>query len=359
MWKIVDKVDSVPEILLYGEISEYAGFEHDTVASPDFARALAELNGSDVTVRINSVGGDVFAAAAMYNSLKSHNGKVTVIVDGLAASAASIVVMAGDEVVMPANALMMIHNPMAGMADYYTADDLTKQAEALSKIKESIITAYMSRAKVDKKAIAKMMDEETWLDARECVDLGFADRIEGSVAAILNRNALVINNASYDVQKLHNLKALRQRVKGGNLMDEAKLTAVDKAPASAPAVTPAPLDAAAIAAEAVAAERKRVAELDKALGESSAINAVINVAKTNGAKLADIQPYLDAIARAEAVPDAAKSVSRAISADIADSGAAEVAPSPAVQDSNRANDEIKASVDRMVGFFNAKTTKTK
>lgn len=357
MWKIVDKADSVPEILLYGEISEYAGLEHDTIASPDFARALADLDGSDVTVRINSCGGDVFAATAMYNSLKAHNGTVTVIIDGLAASAASIVAMAGDTVIMPANALMMIHNPMAGLADYYTADELAKQAEALDKVKNSIIAAYMSRANVSKETIAKMMDNETWLDAKECVDLGFADKIEGSVAAILNKRALVINNTAYAVEHLHNLKALVQRVKGGNLMDESKLAAVDKAPAPAPAVAPAPLDAAKIAAEAVAAERARVAELDTALGTSAAVNAVINTAKALGAKLADIKPYLDAIVVAEAVPEAAKSVSRAITADIADSGAAQVAAAPAAQCDDRENAEIKASVDRMVSFFNAKTKK--
>ena len=373
MWKIVDKADSTPEILVYGEISDSGSLLSETVGSSDFARALSDLNGSDVTVRVNSCGGDVFAATAMYNSLKSHNGKVTVIVDGLAASAASIVVMAGTEVIMPANSLMMIHNPMAGLNDYYTADDLSKQAETLEKVKESIITAYLSRAHVSKETLARMMDNETWLDAQECVDFGFADRVEGEVEAVLDKKALIINSVSYDTAHFKNLKALKKRVKEVEQMTkfelllntlgllnevEAPAPVTDKVEtlASVAEITPS-VDVDALKAEAVKDERARVAALDALRGESAAADAVIDTAKANGATAEDIQPYLDAIARAEVVPDAAKSVSRAISADIADSGAAEVAPSPAVQDSNRANDEIKASVDRMVGFFNAKTKK--
>ena len=113
---------------------------------------MESLGGKDVTVRINCAGGDVFAANAIHNLLCSYKGKVTVVIDGLAASAATIVAMAGDKIIMPTNALFMIHNPAIGMSDYYMADELMQMAQALKTIKASIIASYKKRCNLSDKS---------------------------------------------------------------------------------------------------------------------------------------------------------------------------------------------------------------
>ena len=137
-WQIKNQVNGSGEILLYGPIASSRSWFNDTVTPQEFARDLESLNGKDVTVRINSGGGDVFAAHAIHNQLVAYKGRVTVIIDGLAASAATIVAMAGQKIIMPSNSMMMIHNPAIGMDDYYTAEDLQKYVDALTAIKGSI-----------------------------------------------------------------------------------------------------------------------------------------------------------------------------------------------------------------------------
>lgn len=133
----------------------------------------------DITLRINSVGGDVFEAQAMYSYLKSHPANVTVRVDGIAASAASLVAMAGDRIIMPANALMMIHNP-AGFA-MGEAEDMRDMADILDKVRDSIAAVYMMRTAIAREDILRMMDEETWMTAEEAHVLGFCDEVEGAI----------------------------------------------------------------------------------------------------------------------------------------------------------------------------------
>jgi enoyl-CoA hydratase/carnithine racemase len=126
-------------------------------------------------LRINSPGGSVFDAVAIYNAIKRHSGTVTVWIDGIAASAASYIAMAGDEVVMPENAFLMIHDP-AGMV-MGSATDMRAMAEALDKIKGSLLQGYAAKSGRLSEEIAPLMAAETWLDAKDAVDLGFADRI--------------------------------------------------------------------------------------------------------------------------------------------------------------------------------------
>ena len=138
-WQVKNEVNSNAEILLYSPIAGQKSWFGDEVSPQEFATDLESLGGKDVTVRINCAGGDVFAANAIHNLLCSYKGKVTVVIDGLAASAATIVAMAGDKIIMPTNALFMIHNPAIGMSDYYMADELMQMAQALKTIKASII----------------------------------------------------------------------------------------------------------------------------------------------------------------------------------------------------------------------------
>jgi ATP-dependent protease ClpP protease subunit len=146
------------------------------VASPNtFRNELSQYKGKDITVWIDSYGGDVFAGAGIYNALKEHDGKVTVKVDGKAMSAASVIAMAGDEILMSPVSIMMIHNPLSYASGY--ASDLRKQADVLDTVKETILNAYAAKVKMPRHKISEMMDNETYMDANTAVKEGFADGI--------------------------------------------------------------------------------------------------------------------------------------------------------------------------------------
>ena len=177
-WKWVtnvapDEFGSVRTLYLDGEISDETWWG-DEVTPKTFKDELIAGDG-DITLWINSPGGDCFAAAQIYNLLMDYKGNVTVKIDGLAASAASVIAMAGNKVCMSPVAMMMIHNP-ATLA-YGDKSDMEKTIGMLSEVKESIINAYELKSSLDRKQISKMMDNETWLNAKKAVELGFADEI--------------------------------------------------------------------------------------------------------------------------------------------------------------------------------------
>jgi len=158
------------EVLIYDEIGAYG------VSAKGFLAELGALpDATPLALRINSPGGSVFDAVAIYNAIKRHSGTVTVWIDGIAASAASYIAMAGDEVVMPENAFLMIHDP-AGMV-MGTAVEMRAMAEALDKIKGSLLQGYAAKSGRSPEEIAPLMAAETWLDAKDALDLGFVDRI--------------------------------------------------------------------------------------------------------------------------------------------------------------------------------------
>ena len=125
------------------------------------------------SVWINSPGGDCVAAAQIYNMLADYKGNVTVKIDGIAASAASVIAMAGDNVLMSPVSMMMIHNPLTMAVG--NADDMQKAAAMLDEVKESIINAYEIRTGLSHTQLSHMMDEETWMNAKKAIELGFAD----------------------------------------------------------------------------------------------------------------------------------------------------------------------------------------
>ena len=129
----------------------------------------------EINVHINSYGGEVFAGFAIYNTLKQHKAKINVYIDGIAASAASIIAMAGDKIFMPKTSLMMIHYNWSYVVG--NAKELRKTAEDMDKIDKAIKTSYIDRIKIDEKELAKLLDEETLLSADECIEKGFADEI--------------------------------------------------------------------------------------------------------------------------------------------------------------------------------------
>ncbi len=160
-------------LVLNGQISDETWFG-DEVTPGLFRDELQSCEG-DITVWINSPGGDVFAAAQIYNMLMEYPGNVDVRIDGIAASAASVIAMAGNKVSMSPVAMMMIHNPMTvAMGDKKV---MQQAIDMLDEIKESIINAYELKTGQTRTKIAHMMDAETWFNAKKAVELGFADDI--------------------------------------------------------------------------------------------------------------------------------------------------------------------------------------
>ena len=166
--------ETVERVLeLYGTIAEESWFDDDI--TPAMFREELFAGSGPVTIWINSPGGDCFAASQIYTMLMDYKGPITVKVDGIAASAASVIAMAGTEVLMSPTAMMMIHNPATiAIGDH---KDMEKAIDMLEEVKASIINAYELRSGQPRKTISKMMDEETWMNAKKAVELGFADRL--------------------------------------------------------------------------------------------------------------------------------------------------------------------------------------
>ena len=156
-----------------GYIAQDSWFDDDITPKKFKAELLSDSG--DISVWLNSPGGDVFAASQIYTMLKEYAGKVSVRIDGLAASAASVIAMAGDEIIMSPVAMMMIHNPATVI--FGEAADLQSGIKMLSEVKESIINAYEQKTNLPRNKISNMMDAETWFSAQKAVELGFADKI--------------------------------------------------------------------------------------------------------------------------------------------------------------------------------------
>ena len=173
---IKNKTDSSADLFFYGDILNETWqsecYEED-MAPGDVKEVLDQLDGvENINIHINSGGGSVFGGIAIYNMLHRNNAHKTVYVDGLAASIASVIMMAGDEIVVPKNATVMIHKPMT---NYFlttkNADELRKDATALDACQESIMQIYMTKAKADKEEIEEKLNDETWLTGEEAAEL--------------------------------------------------------------------------------------------------------------------------------------------------------------------------------------------
>jgi ATP-dependent protease ClpP protease subunit len=167
--------DNETTVTLYDEIGAFGA------GSKEFLSDLTKLSGQHIHLRINSPGGSVIEGTAIYNALRRHEGGLTVHIDAMAASMASVIAMAGAPVYMADNALLMIHNPWT--VSMGESKDLRKEADLLDKLKVNLRNAYVRKTGINAEEIGAMMDAETWLDAVEAVALGFADAIEEGVAA--------------------------------------------------------------------------------------------------------------------------------------------------------------------------------
>lgn len=303
-WYTIRARASGAEVLIYDEIGAYG-----VTAKGFLAELGAMANDVAIDLRLNSPGGSVFDAVAIFNALKRHAGEITVWIDGIAASAASYIAMAGDSVVMPQNAFLMIHDPSGLVMG--TAEDMRSTAEALDKVKGSLIQGYAAKSGKPDGEIAALMAAETWLDAEEALALGLIDRIAEPVKLA----------ASFDIARFRNAPAelttaaletdeVHDDIGSDDTADETRdadagpdigQTSAEPAPSPAPtSTTAAPnpsSDAIAIRAEAIAHARV-VIDLCRLAGQPQMAGRFLE----EDAGLDEVRNRLLA-AKAEATPD--------------------------------------------------------
>jgi len=195
---IKNAAGNVGEIHIYGMITDEKWFEEDV--TPGWVKdQMAKLKDSKlINIFINSTGGGVFAGMTIYNMIKRFTADTTTYVDGVAASIASVIAMAAKKVVMPKNAMLMMHNPLGLVVGY--AEDMRKEADLLDRIKTSIASVYVDKTKKPEKEILDMMTAETWMNGEEAVKSGFADVLENgkSIKACLQGTRAIVNGIEMD-----------------------------------------------------------------------------------------------------------------------------------------------------------------
>lgn len=194
-WNWTQNADNTRTLYIDGYIAEESWFDDDV--TPEIFRQELYSGDGDIVLWINSPGGDCVAASQIYSMLIDYRGNVTIKIDGLAASAASVIAMAGTEVLMAPTALMMVHNPLTlAIGD---SGIMQKAIDMLEEVKESIINAYEIKTGLSRARLSHIMDAETWLSAHKAVELGFADGVlsktpEFRIAASFAFSQRAVNN---------------------------------------------------------------------------------------------------------------------------------------------------------------------
>ena len=211
IWNLVKNDDKSAELMLYGDIAE--SFWGDTISAKEVTEYLADLDVENIDVYINSNGGVVDTAIAINNALRRHKAKVTVNIDGIAASAATLITCAGDIVRMPKNALFMIHNPSTiAMGD---SEEMRKQADVLEKYKNSITETYLQKVNIDKEKLSELMGNETWLNAEEALEYGFIDEITENTDIQVVENKVISNNMVFNMAEFKNFNVDKNKKNNG------------------------------------------------------------------------------------------------------------------------------------------------
>lgn len=229
MWEIKQQAEGSVSLYIYGDVEGdgYDFWSGDVIESETsanhFREELAKYpNARQIDIYINSYGGSVFEGTAIYNQLRRHPAHKTVYIDGFACSVASVIAMAGDTVVMPKNALMMIHNMWMCAAG--NASELRKAADDLDTINEAGRSAYLEKAggRLDAEKLAEMMDSETWLTAQQCIELGLADEYAEKDADMTNAPK-VLGRAAADIeQRINVCRALSAQLRALSETPEQK-----------------------------------------------------------------------------------------------------------------------------------------
>jgi ATP-dependent protease ClpP protease subunit len=184
----------IPEILIYQDIADYG------ITADDFRRDLFSLNAKEISLRVNSRGGDVFQGVAIHNALKDHPAKITAYIDSLAASISSYIPMAADKIVMAKNARIMIHK--AWGLEIGNADEMRKTANLLDDIDTILIDAYSERTGIAKADIKQMLADETWMNPKVAKEKGFIDEIAGESDTKAQYDLSPFSNVPDDVKAL-------------------------------------------------------------------------------------------------------------------------------------------------------------
>ncbi|MCA1058111.1 Clp protease ClpP [Rossellomorea aquimaris] len=194
------------DITIYGVIG--TSWWSDSFSATDMDNALNEAGDNDIKVHLNSPGGDAFMGIAIYNRLKRHKGKVSIYIDGWACSAASVIAMAADELIMGLGSMLMIHE--ASNIVWGSKADMRKEADILDELEEGIIDIYMTKAKVTREEIREKVDSETWFSARKALEIGFASMAEGVEP---DGDNIVTNSVMDDQEKRQIINELKSTLK--------------------------------------------------------------------------------------------------------------------------------------------------
>ena len=218
-YSIKAKANDTAEISIYDEIGFWG------VSAASFAQDLKSCgnNLKQINLHIHSPGGDVFDGIAIYNLLKNHPANVTVYIDGLAASMASVIAMAGNEVIMPENAMMMIHKPWGIQGG--DAEDMRKYADLLDKVENTLIPAYATKTGKTPEELAEMLSAETWLNGKECVEQGFADKLAEPLVAMASIKSRKLEDFEKMPNEIKNMLFKPQGNAGTNPASQATPTA--------------------------------------------------------------------------------------------------------------------------------------
>lgn len=214
-WNFNNISNDETELMLYGEIASERPWydESEMVVQNEFINELNQQQGKNLKLRINSVGGDVFAAHSILTNLKlykeKYNANIIVQIDGLAASAATILMTAGDIIKSPSYANIMMHDPAMLLMGWYNEDSLQKVSNAWNSIKESIINSYVLRFNMDKEEITKIMKAETWMTGEEAKEKGFVDEImfiesDNDMVVSNDNDYVVVAGVKHDISSFKN-----------------------------------------------------------------------------------------------------------------------------------------------------------
>ncbi|WP_409297745.1 head maturation protease, ClpP-related [Peribacillus sp. SCS-26] len=205
---IHNEESSTTEITVYGVIGD--SWWEDSVSASDIDNALKQAGNNDILINLNSPGGDAFDGISIYNRLKRHTGKVKVHVDGWACSAASIIAMAADELIMGTGSMIMIHE--GSTIAWGKKGDFLKTADMLSKLDDSIVDIYMTKATKERDEIVSLVENETWFTANEAIDIGFANQVQESTTSATAASTMKIDQQQ--IQEI--IKAVTNNLKQNN-----------------------------------------------------------------------------------------------------------------------------------------------
>lgn len=253
--------NTIDEIYIYGEIGDW----WQELDAKSLADKIKNSSGDEINIRINSGGGEVFTASSFYSLLKSSGKKINVFIDGLAASAATVIACAGDVVTMPINALYMIHNPLSWQ--YGNAGEMREMADVLDKVRDAIVATYVQKTGLSEEKIIEMMDAETWMTATEAKEFGFIDEIMDVAVAATTKDVITMSS-----ERLKNIpKQLLNAVKSNDDQPKGVKKTMDLAQFKAEHTAVAEAHTAEIRANiqteiknAVDAERQRIKDIHDA-----------------------------------------------------------------------------------------------